>query len=107
MRRRSSVAPPRRSSLEASEYLPIADKYRLVFFNGLNVRLLRGFEVEVHGSASLVRDQIYLPARGASPEEILLRQRGLATSYEYFTSVGLSYTFGSIYNDVVNPRFPR
>jgi hypothetical protein len=31
--------------------------------------------------------------------------RALATGYRYFANVGLSYTFGSIYNTVVNPRF--
>ena len=46
-----------------------------------------------------------LPAAGASGEEILTQQRELATGYDYFASVGLSYTFGSISNPVVNERF--
>jgi hypothetical protein len=29
----------------------------------------------------------------------------LETTYNYFAMVGLSYTFGSIYTNVVNPRF--
>jgi hypothetical protein len=33
------------------------------------------------------------------------RRQQLATRYSYFTSFGLTYTFGSIYNNVVNPRF--
>jgi len=41
---------------------------------------------------------------GATPEEIIARQQALATHYSYFTGFGLSYTFGSIYNNVVNPR---
>ncbi len=36
---------------------------------------------------------------------MLLRIRQLETNYRYFGSVGLRYTFGSIYNNVVNPRF--
>jgi len=36
---------------------------------------------------------------------VLLRLRELETQFEYFTSFGLTYTFGSIYNNVVNPRF--
>jgi hypothetical protein len=27
------------------------------------------------------------------------------TSYRYYSAIGVSYTFGSIYNNVVNPRF--
>ncbi|MFH1686770.1 MAG: hypothetical protein ABIE70_04525 [bacterium] len=41
----------------------------------------------------------------ASDEDVLLRRHELATSYDYYMSVGISYTFGSIYNDVVNARF--
>jgi hypothetical protein len=34
-----------------------------------------------------------------------LRLRQLATSYTYFINLGLSYSFGSIFNNIVNPRF--
>jgi hypothetical protein len=34
-----------------------------------------------------------------------VRQRQLATSYSYSVYFGVSYTFGSIFNNVVNPRF--
>ena len=40
----------------------------------------------------------------ATVEEILLSRRQLQTDYTYSTSVSLSYTFGSIFNNVVNPR---
>jgi hypothetical protein len=59
----------------------------------------------VGGSASRINDQLYLPAEGATDEEILLRRRQLATSYRYRLSIGASYTFGSIFNNVVNTRF--
>lgn len=39
--------------------------------------------------------------------DILIRLRQLQSGYSYFMSVGLSYTFGSIFNNVVNPRFGR
>jgi hypothetical protein len=53
----------------------------------------------------LLRDQLYLPRGNLSDEERLLRLRQLATSYNYFVQVGLSYSFGSIFNNIVNPRF--
>src|SRR5690242_4187167 len=71
----------------------------------LSVRITEGLSVELSGRGSRIRDQIYLPKGGASEEDVLLQQRQLATSFEYRASVGLSYTFGSIFNDVVNPRF--
>jgi hypothetical protein len=53
----------------------------------------------------MIHNQLSLPAAGASTEDILLRQKELETQYSYFTNITLSYTFGSIYNNVVNPRF--
>ena len=48
-----------------------------------------------------------LPEAGATPDEILLRRRELATSYSYFTFINLQYRFGSTLNNTVNPRFPN
>ncbi len=57
------------------------------------------------GGASSVRDQIFLPRSGASDEDVLLERRALQTDFSYRGFVRLSYTFGSIFNNVVNPRF--
>lgn len=93
------------TSLEASQYLHDPARHRLVLFTDLDLRLVRGLSFRTWASVAMLRDQIYLPARGASPEEILLRQRQLATSFRYFGSIGLSYQFGSPFHGVVNPRF--
>lgn len=92
-------------SLEARQFLHDPERYSLQLFNRLDVRLIRGLSASVFGRVSYIRDQIFLPAGDADPEEILLDLRQLETNYEYFMSVGLSYTFGSIYSTVVNPRF--
>jgi hypothetical protein len=52
-----------------------------------------------------VRNQITLRKGDASDEEIFLRLRELATGYRARLEMGLSYTFGSFLNTVVNPRF--
>jgi len=80
-------------------------KRRLVLFNSMNARLFKGFSFNMYGSLSLVRDQLFLAKGGATDDEILLQRRQLSTSYSYFAGVGLQYTFGSIFNNVVNPRF--
>ena len=56
-------------------------------------------------NASRIRDQLSIPARGATDEEVLLRLRRLQSGYEYSLSVSLTYTFGSIFSSIVNPRF--
>ncbi len=70
-----------------------------------DIRLLAGLGVFAEVEASRVRNQLYLPRGDLSDEEILLGQRALATDYSLEVRIGLSYTFGSIYNTIVNPRF--
>lgn len=52
----------------------------------------------------MIRDQFALAKKDFTPEEILTRQFQRATTYRYFANVGIGYTFGSIFNNVVNPR---
>ncbi len=95
------------AGLEAAGFLDDARQYRLRFDGDVEIRLFRGFSLELGGSAALIRDQLALVKRAATPEEILLRLRQLRTDYQYDLSVGFTYTFGSIFNSVVNPRFGR
>ena len=64
-----------------------------------------GLSLSVVGSASRLRDQLSIPHRGATPEEVLLNLRRLRSGYEYRLNVGLTYRFGSIFSSIVNPRF--
>jgi hypothetical protein len=91
--------------LESASFLDDLSQFRLVFDGGVDVRLFRGLSVELGGSASLIRDQLAIVKRDATPEEVLLERRALATDYRYDVRLGLNYTFGSIFNSVVNPRF--
>lgn len=91
-------------SLEGAQFLHDLERYRGGASGDADVRLLRGLSLNFFGSVSYVRDQIHLSAAGATPEEVLLRLQQLETNYRYFGSIGISYTFGSIYNNVVNPR---
>lgn len=93
------------AALEAVQLLSDPAKHRIVLFGGIEVRLFRGLALELDASASRVRDQINLPAGDATEEEIILRQRELQTDFEYRLSIGFSYTFGSIFSNVVNTRF--
>ena len=93
------------SSIEGAMYLHDTNKRHLVFFNSLDLRLFKGFSLFFFGQASLIRDQLYLPRGDLSDAERLLRLRQLETSYTYFMNFGISYSFGSIFNNIVNPRF--
>jgi hypothetical protein len=91
--------------VEWSQYLHDLTKYQLELEGEISLRVVRGLSVDVDGAVSRVRDQLSLPRRGATPEEVLLQLRELQSGYEVSFSVGVSYSFGSIFNNVVNPRF--
>jgi hypothetical protein len=92
-------------NIEWFQYLNDLSKSRLEANGELSWRILRGLSISADASASRIRDQISLRRRGATPEEILLRLRELESGYDYDFSLSLTYTFGSIFSSIVNPRF--
>ena len=92
------------AGLEGSHYLHDFSKHRIEFDGNLNVRVFKGLAVRLSSGFEIIQDQLSLPKGNASLEEILLQQVRQATSYDMSLSVGISYTFGSIYNNVVNTR---
>ncbi len=93
------------ASLTGSHYLHDFSKNRLRMSADLSLRIITGLNFNIDASYSIIHDQLSLPRGGATRDELLLRQIELETTYNYRFSVGLSYTFGSIYSKVVNPRF--
>ena len=82
----------------------LTDSYNLGLFGSMNVRLFRGFSLNAFASYNRIRDQIDLPGDAATPEEILLQSQRLPTGYSYQVNLGITYRFGSLFNNVVNPR---
>ncbi len=93
------------TSLEGSHYFHDLSKNRLELRGFLSVRIFKGFSINLNGRYDRIHDQLSLPIGGASLDEILLQRKELATNYEYSIDIGFSYTFGSVYSNVVNPRF--
>lgn len=92
-------------NLSYSNYFHDWSKNNLSSFISFNFRVAKGLELRFGGGGSIIHDQLALVKGGASLEEILLQRQELETNYSYFTRFSVSYTFGSIYNNVVNPRF--
>jgi hypothetical protein len=88
-----------------NQFLNDTSLYSVNFFVGTRIRLFKGFNFNISGSYSITRNQINLPGGNLSLEELLLQQQQLQSGYNYFVNVGFSYSFGSIYNTIVNPRF--
>jgi hypothetical protein len=92
-------------SISGSNYFHDMSKYSIDLFGNISWQLFRGFSLNLYGQYSKIRNQISLPRGSATLEEVLLQRRQLETGYQFWVSFGISYSFGSIYNNIVNPRF--
>lgn len=90
---------------ETSQYLHDIELYSVEFSGQTSVRLFEGLSLSFQAQYNVVRNQLSLPIGEASLEEVLLRQRELATDYNFSTSIALTYTFGSKFTNIVNTRF--
>ncbi|MHB8838095.1 MAG: hypothetical protein ACYC7F_03995 [Gemmatimonadaceae bacterium] len=92
-------------SISGSQFLNTLKYYNASLNGGVDIRVGKGFSVNLAGNVSRVRDQLYLPRGEATDEDVIARQQALSTNYRYFVMAGLRYQFGSIFNSVVNQRF--
>ncbi len=90
--------------VSGSQYLHDTSKYRASLSTNADLRLVRGLSIEGYAYLTAIHDQLSLPRGDASDSQVLARQRQLATSYEYYASLGITYRFGSIFDSVVNQR---
>jgi hypothetical protein len=93
------------ASVQGSTFIPQVRYNNLRADFGVYINLFRGFSFNAGGQYSRIRDQLSLPGRDYTPEEILLELKRLATGYYLRFELGINYRFGSIYSNVVNPRF--
>ena len=95
------------ATISGSHYFHDLSLNRLELYGRLSLRLTRGLSLSMSGGFSAIHDQLSLRKGDFSIDEVLLQRSELATDFEYYFSVGFSYTFGSVYSNVVNPRFGR
>lgn len=88
-----------------STFMHDFSKNRFEVDTRVNFRIFRGLELSLSGRYSIINDQLNIPAGDISDAEQLLNLREQFTSYSYGAFIGLEYTFGSIFNQAVNPRF--
>ena len=91
-------------SVEGSHFLDDVSQHRVDVFSNLEIRLFRGFNLDIRGNVARVKDQIYLPLSEVDEVDRLTGRVRLGTDFEYSAQVGFSFTWGSVFNNVVNPR---
>ena len=71
----------------------------------IELNIFKGLSFNLGGSFSWIRNQVNIPKGDASRDDVLLQQIQLKSNYSYYGWMGISYRFGSTYNNVVNTRF--
>jgi hypothetical protein len=94
-----------RARLSGSHHFHDFTSNRAEFFARLDFRIVKGLSLNLSGNFDYINDLVSLPAGDLSLEEILLQQRRQATNYQLAGSIGISYSFGSQFSNVVNTRF--
>ena len=92
------------ASTSFNQLLDDPSKNNLNLNGGLSWRVTTGLNLNVGGGYSRIRNQLNLKRGKQQQQEVLLQLRQLRTGYSYYGNVGLSFTFGSIFQNVVNPR---
>lgn len=92
-------------SLEGSNYFHDFSKNRVELGGYISVRIVKGLSVRVRGGVARINDQLSLVKEELTEADILLQLQELETSYHLEGEIGVTYTFGSIFNNIVNPRF--
>lgn len=86
-------------------YLSDFKLFNVGAYLGTSIRILKGLSLDFYGNINIPRNQITLRKEDSTPEDVLTQKHEMQSNYSLYVNVGLTYTFGSIFNNVVNPRF--
>ena len=92
-------------SLSGSNYFHDLSNNRVELFGFIRLRIIKGLSLSVNGGIAYINDQLNLRKGDLTEAERLLRLKEQATNFSVQGGLSLTYTFGSIYNNIVNPRF--
>ncbi len=90
--------------IRAKHYLHNINENSLEMNTKVAIKVAKGFSFFVKLNASLLNNQRYIADIVQTRDELLLQQRQQATPFDLDGKFGIRYSFGSIYNNVVNQR---
>lgn len=93
--------------LQANEFIDDPARWRLAAGLTFTLALVAGLALQFEGEVAWIHDQINLRRRGLTDREVFLETRELEKTVSLTAEFGFSYTFGSVHNAIVNPRFGR
>ncbi|MBC5992583.1 hypothetical protein [Pontibacter cellulosilyticus] len=92
-------------STSYSHYFHDLEKKRVSFSGFADIRLVKGLSFNVGGYYAIQHDQLNIIKGTVTGEDLLTRRRQLNSNYDFYFNFGIRYRFGSIFNNIVNPRF--
>jgi len=92
-------------SLDGSQFLDDLGLWSVSMNGNIELRIAQGLNLDLRGGVELLEDQIFISREGLTDEDILFGRFERPTDYTYYFSAGLSFEFGSIFNNVVSNRF--
>ena len=94
-------------TVAGSDYFDDLSSYQVDVSLQMGIRLFKGFSVEAYTGYSKIEgyDLRTLSKNQASFIDLITGKRRFPTKYNVYSSVGINYSFGSIYNNIVNPRY--
>ncbi len=95
------------SVLQVNSFIDEPKRWRLATELVVSLSLVSGLALMIEGKVEWIHDQIALRERELTDREIFLELVELQKEITYSAEIGFAYTFGSVHNTVVNPRFGR
>jgi len=88
-----------------SAYINNLSQYSLGASTIACIRLFKGLSFNISGGFAYCQNQRSLRQEAFSTEDLLTGQWEMEKDFSYSVMIGLSYRFGSMNNNAVNPRF--
>jgi hypothetical protein len=92
---------------QLNSFIDEPELYRVSTGAIVSLRLFQGLAVSLEAEAAWVRDLISLRQRPVTDIELLLWTAQQRTDYTFEVAFAITYSFGSVHNTIVNPRFGR
>ena len=93
------------TTLTATQFLNHPAQFRFDISGQIDIRLAQGLFLNLSGNYSYIKNQRSISNVGLTPEEIILQHKEILSNYTYGLHIGITYTFGAIFNNIVNPRY--